>query len=155
MTTELKAVGEVFYQTVANTLDELAFMEVIDGRERGGCPDDPGPVFFTRLPIYSPVRAAIGLIVPAQMAAEMTENILGQPADIIEDEFKIIDAQCEVANTVAGNLMSRLVPEGESFELGLPECRYIADNGGQKDWAGAEEFALVWNDGIFWGVWEG
>ena len=96
----------------------------------------------------------MGLIVTAEMAADMTENIFGQPADPIEDEFKIIDAQCEIVNVVAGNLMARIVEDGQSFELGLPECRYIADNTGHKDWDGSQEFEMVWNDDRFWGTWE-
>lgn len=139
------AINEVF--------ESMAFMEAMSGDEEHR-PNADQPVFYTRLPIYKPSPAMVGLVIPQALAMAMAEAMMMREFDMEEDEFEIMDVLGEVANTLAGSLLTHLMPESDSFELGLPECRVIGDCVAGKEWENAQEFLFHVEGKGFYVTWE-
>jgi len=139
------AVNEVF--------ESMAFMEAMDGQPENA-PTAEERVFYTRLPIYKPSQALVGLVVPQSLALELAGAMMMREFNMEDDEFEVMDVLSEVANTLAGSLLTNLMPDGESFELGLPECRVISDCITGKEWENSEEFLFEINGTGFYATWE-
>lgn len=153
MTLKQISITDVMAESVAEVFENMAFLEAMAG-DPGIAPKSGEPVFYTRLPIYKPSPAMVGLVIPQSMALELAGTMMMREFSIEEDEFEVMDVLSEIANTLAGSLLTHLLPDGESFELGLPECRVISDVVKDKEWENAQEF-LFEIDGVgFYTTWE-
>jgi len=117
-------------------------------------PNEEQPVFYTRLPIYKPSPAMVGLVIPQTLALALSEAMMMREFDLEEDEFEIMDVLSELSNTLAGSLLTHLMPDGDSFELGLPECRVIGNPVTDKEWENSEEFLFHVENTGFYVTWE-
>lgn len=147
------SVAEAMKAAVSEVFEAMAFMEVMDGQPENA-PTADEPVFFTRLPIYKPSVAMVGIIVPQSLALELAGAMMMRDFNMEDDEFEVMDVLSEVANTVAGSLLTHLMPDDDSFELGLPECRVISDCIAGKEWENSEEFLFEINGKGFYTTWE-
>ncbi len=147
------SVAEAMKSAVNEVFESMAFLEALDGQPENA-PTADQPVFFTRLPIYKPSPAMVGLVVPQSLALELAGAMMMRDFDMEEDEFEVMDVLSEVANTLAGSMLTNLMPDGDSFELGLPECRVISDCVEGKEWENSEEFLFEINGTGFYTTWE-
>lgn len=129
----LEAVSETFetmiftqvfpFQTARNerrTMEEEGGVSGIDsaGTESG---EPLSKSYWTFIPVLSPVQGAMFMEIPSALAAEITKNLYGWMDESEMTEKVEQDALTELINTIAGRLMSLLLPEDRTFELGLPE----------------------------------
>ena len=146
-------VGDAVKAAIAEVFESMAFMEAMSG-DNEFRPDESQPVFFTRLPIYKPSPAMVGLVIPQSLALALCEAMMMREFDMEEDEFEIMDVLSELSNTLAGSLLTHLMPENDSFELGLPECRVLGNPVTDKEWENAEEFLFHVEETGFYVTWE-
>ncbi len=146
-------VAEAMKSAVSEVFEAMAFMEAMDGQVENA-PTADEPVFFTRLPIYKPSVAMVGMVIPQSLALEMASAMMMREFSMEEDEFEVMDVLSEVANTLAGSMLTYLMPDEDSFELGLPECRVIGDCVAGKEWENSEEFLFEINGTGFYVTWE-
>lgn len=140
-------------ESVAEVFENMAFMEAMPG-DPENAPKSGEPVFYTRLPIYKPSPAMVGLVFPQSLALQLASAMMMRECTMDDDEFEVMDVLSEVSNTLAGSLLTHLLPDLNSFELGLPECRVISDVVKDKEWENAQEF-LFEIDGVgFYTTWE-
>ncbi len=147
------SVSEAMKVAVSEVFEAMAFMEAIEGQTENA-PTADEPVFYTRLPIYKPSQALVGVVVPQSLALELAGAMMMRDFNMEDDEFEVMDVLSEVANTLAGSLLTELMPDGQSFELGLPECRVIGDCIAGKEWENSEEFLFEINGTGFYATWE-
>ncbi len=147
------SVAEAMKEAVNEVLESMAFMQAEEGQPENA-PNADEPVFYTRLPIYKPSQALVGLVVPQSLALELAGAMMMREFNMEDDEFEVMDVLSEVANTLAGSLLNNLMPDGESFELGLPECRVISDCVSGKEWENSQEFLFEINETGFYATWE-
>lgn len=97
--------------SVLVTLENMAFAQV-----------EALQTYWARLKFLEPVKGELFIIFPESLAMELAENIYGMSNDERPLNAKVIsDVSAELANMIAGQLMELLLPENESFTLGLPE----------------------------------
>ena len=146
-------VSEAMVESVAEVFENMAFMETLPG-QRENAPGSDEPVFFTRLPIYKPSPALVGLVIPRTLALNLAGAMMMREFNMEEDEFEVMDVLGEVANILAGSLLTHMLPDLDSFELGLPECRIISDAVKDKEWENSEEFLFEVDEVGFYVTWE-
>ncbi len=147
------SVAEAMKTAVNEVFESMAFMEAMEGQAENA-PNAEEMVFFTRLPIYKPSPAMVGLVVPQSLAMDLAGAMMMRDFNMEEDEFEVMDVLSEVANTLAGSILTNLMPAGNSFELGLPECRVIGDCVAGKEWENSEEYLFEINGKGFFVTWE-
>ncbi len=153
-TITIDKVDTAMSKAISEIMENAAFMEALP--VPGEQVFEPGEsVFYTRLPIYKPFPAMVGLIMPVSMALNLAGAMMMREYTMEDDEFEILDVLGEMANMVAGSLLTHLLPELDSFELGLPECRVISDIESGKEWDHATEFQYDLEGTTFLTTWEG
>ncbi|MFH1841947.1 MAG: chemotaxis protein CheX [bacterium] len=153
MSIELQDIRTSFIEAITETFENMAFMEVMLATEED---EDvkPEAMFFTRIPVYKPIQSMLGFMLSAEIAKSISQSILGRDIDIEEDEFEIMDVLNELSNIMAGALLTRLLPDEESFELGLPESRWIAQGEAGCDWTPEQEYHFRTDGQSIWGIWK-
>ena len=103
------------FQAASETLENMAFMEVIPQKERR-----EEIKYFSCLDVLAPVSGSLTLVTTPRLAQEITEGLV-DPEDGSPSEELIFDALSELINTIGGRLMRILTPEDETFSLSLPK----------------------------------
>lgn len=105
---------DAMFEAAAETLENMAFMEVVAQRERR-----EEIKYFSTLDVLAPVAGTLTLVTTPRLAREITEGLVdpedGEPSDEL-----IFDALSELINTIGGRLMRILTPADETFSLGFP-----------------------------------
>ncbi len=153
MTLSTTSVSKAMAESVAEVFENMAFMEALPGQVENA-PNSDEPVFYTRLPIYKPSPAMVGLVIPQSLALNLASAMMMREFSMEDDEFEIMDVLSEVANILAGSLLTHMLPELDAFELGLPECRVISDCIRDKEWENSEEFLFEIEETGFYTTWE-
>ncbi|MFH1139503.1 MAG: chemotaxis protein CheX [Pseudomonadota bacterium] len=107
---------------VAETLEALAFMEVLPGDEtEGDAGQCASEALWAGIDILEPCQVRLAICVPVQLAREIVVELFGLDSPEDAGQEMLLDAMAEIINTIAGRLMtSRLGPE-QTLALGLPE----------------------------------
>lgn len=145
-------VTDPFSAAISEVLENMVFMEAMPGSQEH-TPDPDEPVFYTRLPIYKPSPSTVGLVVPQTLALELAGTMMMKECTMEDDEFEVLDVLSELTNTLAGSLMTHLLPDADSFELGLPECRVITNYQEAKEWSDCQEFTYHVDGKGFYCLW--
>ncbi len=145
-------VQEGMSEAIGEVLENMAFMEALPGGEENALDPDE-PVFYTRLPIYKPTPSTVGLVVPQGLALSLAGALMMKECTMDEDEFEVLDVLSELTNTLAGSLLTHLLPELDSFELGLPECRVIGNWDTKREWSDCQEFLYQVDEQGFYCLW--
>jgi len=141
-------------EAVAEIIESMAFMEALPAAEDQEF-SPTNPVFFTRLPIYKPFPAMVGLVIPQELALNLAGTMMMKECTMEEDEFAVMDVLSELDNMLAGSLLTNMLPEPDAFELGLPECRVVSEINGQGEWDNGETYRFVIEGEVFLATWEG
>ena len=105
-------------QAVSRTMETMAFAEV-EPDVSGGAPVPPDAL-LTRIAVLEPMSSTLILAATRPFLAEIGETILTLPEAEISEQASL-DLLSELLNTLAGCLMTLLLPADQSFRLGLPE----------------------------------
>lgn len=132
---EHNPLNQAMKNAVSQTFENMAFMEVIEhyDQEFKLQLDD---LAWASLVIKDPVPGEIRLAMPVSSLTQLTATIFAlDPSEV--DESRSKDILHELLNTIAGLFMTKLLPENQAFEIGLPES-------GQGDLPAVDQDTLVW-----------
>lgn len=108
--------NEIVQSVVTEAIESLAFMEAELVDEPGESDADSLGV---SLLVHDPVQGEFQLVMPYQLIDQIAETVYGPMMEEITDQKKF-DLIAEILNTVAGRFLSAILPEDESFKLGVP-----------------------------------
>ncbi|OQX18677.1 MAG: hypothetical protein BWK76_06820 [Desulfobulbaceae bacterium A2] len=106
-------------RAVIETLENLAFVEVQARPASIAGPVD-GVALCCRLLINEPLQGEVRLCMPRALLRQITRIIWAMQEFEVQDTV-LHDTQAELLNTLAGRFLAELLPEDETFQLGLPE----------------------------------
>lgn len=120
MTTPNENLAEKIFEAVAETFENMAFMEAVpidsDDIEPSG-----STLLWARIAVLQPVEGELTLLALEELAGEITEAVFGEADEDASPDDMAFDALAELINTIAGRLMAELILHDQTFELGLPE----------------------------------
>ncbi len=132
---EHKPLYQAMQQAVSQTLENMAFMEVMEHFD----PDYEIPaeqLAWTSLLISDPVQGEVRLAMTKTLLEKLTAAIFAlEPEEISQAQMD--DILHELLNTIAGLFMTNLLADNQTFQLGLPEA-------GEGELPELEESAVVW-----------
>ena len=110
---------DIVYQAMTETFEGMAFLELSPDEEALSATSCPLSL-WARVPALSPLKGEVTIILPESVANEITASLYSIfDGPIPPDKLK--DTMGEIANTVAGKLISLLIPVDETFKLGMPD----------------------------------
>lgn len=126
---------QAMFDAVSQTFENMAFVEVTEQPQ-----DSPNKLGETApwvsMLIHDPFQGEIRLALTASLLRELTANMFGlETEEITQSQQEDIIA--EILNTLTGLFMSALLPDDQTYQLGLPEH-------------GTGEFPPVDEDSIAW-----
>lgn len=131
MTQDQEKICSITQETVNETFESMIFMPVISLPK-----DMPKPTIegnhFAKLEFLAPMKGIMYLAVPPNLATEITKNLYGWMDESEMTDEVIQDAMAELVNTVAGQFLSKFLPEDQTFEIGLPTTGETVFNPSKK-----------------------
>ncbi len=121
---------------VCQTFENMAFVEVTEQAEDFPL-QMPGETAWVSILINDPVQGEIRLSIPQNLLVEMTANMFGIEREEVNENQKQ-DIIAELLNTLAGLFMTQLLPDDQTYKLGLPEH-------GEGPFPDIEDGSIVWN----------
>jgi CheY-specific phosphatase CheX len=116
MSEELDA---AIYGAIANTLENMAFLEV--GRDLEDATRYPAEeTVCCRLLIHDPLQGEIYLVMPIPLMRKIASTVYIMPEEELSERM-LLDMLGELVNTVAGLFMNAYLPKNQTYALGLPE----------------------------------
>jgi hypothetical protein len=125
---------ELVRQSIAVTLENMAFMEVLPLSEETETESDEK--MFARLLVLDPLQAEMTLTLPVQLLTNIIDVVHAFPDDDVVEKIRS-DMLGELLNTVAGRLLNDFLPGNQAYRLGLPEVtgeRPASCDGPSKTW---------------------
>ncbi|APG23696.1 MAG: hypothetical protein PHC98_03750 [Syntrophotalea acetylenica] len=126
---------ELVRQSIAVTLENMAFMEVLP--QTGDTAEETAENSMSaRLLVLDPVQAELVLTVPVSLLGNVIDVVHAFPDDEVVEQIQT-DMLGELLNTVAGRLLNDFLPGDQTYRLGLPEvCRErpVLCDGPRKTW---------------------
>jgi CheY-specific phosphatase CheX len=130
------ALYKAMFDAVRRTFENMAFVEVSEQTEEVD-QQVPTEAVWVSILINDPVQGEVRLAIPKTLLVEMTANMFGiEAAEVKEEQTRDIIA--ESLNTLAGLFMTNLLPDDQTYQLGLPEH-------GEGAIPEIEEGSIVWN----------
>ncbi len=123
-------------EAVRETFENMAFVEVAEQSEEIGF-DIPTERDWVSILIHNPLQGELRLALPKNLLTTMTADMFSiDIADV--EEVQRQDILSEILNTLAGLFMTKLLPNDQTYQLGLPEY-------GEGPIPESDEESLVWN----------
>lgn len=97
-------------RAVVESLENMVFMAV-----------EPMRLIWGKVQILSPYRGAITVAFPEKLVFSITGDLHAQDVNSETNKALFMDTVAEMTNTIAGRVMSMLVPEDEEYEISLPK----------------------------------
>lgn len=117
---EHKPLYQAMKDAVSQTLENMAFMEVIEHYDQDfEIPEND--LAWASLLIKDPVQGEVRLALTESSLKELTGAIFSLEEDAISRE-KMDDILHELLNTIVGLFMSKLLTDNQHFNIGLPEA---------------------------------
>lgn len=116
-TDDIDKLREIIVTAVMETLENMAFMEVIQTDQSE--PESPDLLKASIL-VHDPFPGELRLVMPRELAATIAEALYS-PTDESEIDKLLLDVLAELLNTIAGRVMAEVVSHEDTFRLGLPE----------------------------------
>ena len=113
-------IRQAVLDSVSETFETMIFTHV-DITEADDIDSWESSPFWASVDIVSPLKGYLLLVVPEDLAIDITKTLYGWQEAEEPAEIMVKDALAEMTNTITGRLMERLTSEDKTFELGLPE----------------------------------
>jgi hypothetical protein len=123
------------HHSISITLENMAFMEVSADLTESP-PLSETETLSARLLVLDPLQAEIQLTLAVSLLRKIIEIVHAFPEDEVVETI-LPDMVGEMLNTVAGRLLNDLLPESQSYRLGLPEVGGVEETSGEgptKTW---------------------
>ena len=125
---------EAMGDAVAESIENLAFIEVIPAREKKESDDD---VLSGTVQVETPFGGELQLVMPKELVFQMSETVYGPILEDITDS-NLESLLIELLNTIAEKFLSDILPESQTIHLGEPEVE-------EGVFCKPEDPSLVWN----------
>jgi hypothetical protein len=127
---------KVMFEAVCETFENMAFV-VVEKQSDEIVIEIPTEGAWVSILINNPLQAELRLALPQEVLTTMTSDMFSiDVADVEESQRQ--DVLAEILNTLAGVFMTKLLPDDQTYQLGLPEH-------GEGPLPVNEEESLVWN----------
>ena len=127
---------KAMFDAVCQTLEIMAFVEVTEQSKELEIEFPTEPNWVSIL-INDPVQGELRLALNQTLLSNMAADMFGIEADEVNENQRE-DIIAEILNTLAGLFMTRLLPDDQTYQLGLPEH-------GEGPLPEIEENAIIWN----------
>ncbi|MBU0484929.1 MAG: hypothetical protein KKB30_10495 [Proteobacteria bacterium] len=117
MTETQKKWDDIMYSAISETIESMAFMEVIPTDDSHEPEKD---CLCVSLLVHDPVQGEFELFMGRDLITMLADTVYGPVMAEVSDQ-NIFDLLAEILNTVVGRFMSDILPEDTSFKLGVPE----------------------------------
>ena len=113
-------------EAVSETLEALAFMEATPAGDETDVSDE-SKLLWSKLDLNSPLNGVMAVSMPEQLLKQIVDTVYGVPDSAPEGEeamlkdTRLSDTLGEIVNTLAGNVLKRVVPSEQAFTISLPE----------------------------------
>ncbi len=111
-------VREILVDAVTETIESMAFMELLPS-DRISPYDESLIRLRVEILINAPFPGEIRLVLPRRLAVPFAKNMYSLEAEEVTDSI-IEDVLGEIVNIIAGRLMADILPDDQTFQLGLP-----------------------------------
>lgn len=109
MEKKVSVLSNAVTRAVVESLENMVFMAV-----------EPMRLIWGKVQILSPYRGAITVAFPEKLVYSITGEIHAQDVNGETNRALFMDTVAEMTNTIAGRVMSMIVPEDEEYEISLP-----------------------------------
>lgn len=123
---------KIIYAAVSATFENMAFMEVLTLDESPSLED----VMWTSILVHNPTQGELSLAIPKELLVKITETILGSTQEEVTEK-NLKDILAEMLNTIAGRFLSEIIPDDQTFRLGLPVSE-------QEEYSSTDSAAITW-----------
>ncbi len=130
------ALYKAMLDAVRQTFENMAFVEVTEQPEEIDL-QIPTEAAWVSILIHDPVQGEVRLAMPQLLLQEMTADMFGIGNDEVTENQRQ-DIIAEILNTLAGLFMTNLLPDDQTYQLGLPEH-------GEGPIPANEEGSVIWN----------
>lgn len=113
---------EIIASAVAETFEEMAFLEVDQVQAPLDKPPDEGSLLRASLLVHDPFAGEISFAAPRSLLTGIAWTLFGAEDEFVSEET-LLDLQAELLNTLAGKVMNQITPEEATFKFGLPETK--------------------------------
>jgi hypothetical protein len=143
----VEEIDDAVLRVVTDTLENLAFMEAFPVQED----ISPGqPEMTAALLFHEPHQGEIRITCPRSLLVSITETLCGLPEEGVSNGL-LKDVLAEILNTIAGRFLEELLPDDQTFRIGLPELDPPAnlDSSSLRKWcfcAGDDHFTVTITD---------
>ncbi|MDX2480997.1 MAG: chemotaxis protein CheX [Desulfuromusa sp.] len=132
---EHKPLYQAMIKAVSQTLENMAFMEVMEHFDRSyEIPAEE--LAWNSLLINDPVQGEIRLAMSKTFLKKLTGNVFGIDDDEITQP-QIDDILNELLNTIVGLFLTNLLADDQEYKMGLPEL-------GEEELPEVDENTIVW-----------
>jgi CheY-specific phosphatase CheX len=119
MMSEKQPLYQAMIAATCQTLENMLFTEAMEHYDQEVKPDAAETV-WTSLLINNPVQGEIRLAMPLTLLKKFSGDSFGiDEAELSEAQMN--DILNEMVNTIAGLFMTKLLPDDQQYQLGLPE----------------------------------
>jgi CheY-specific phosphatase CheX len=126
---------QAMLDAVRMTFENMAFLEVTE-QSPEVLLEMPLESVWVSILIHDPIQLELRLVLAQSLLSEMTADMFSIELEEIA-ETQRLDIVAELLNTLAGLFMTNLLPDDQTYQLGLPEH-------GEGPVPGIEEGSLVW-----------
>lgn len=136
MSDKESALYQAMLDAMCTTLENMAFVEVTEQSDELGT-QVPEDAVWVSILIHDPLQGEVRLAMSETLLTDMTANMFGLEPDEVMGEQKQ-DIIAEILNTLAGLFMTNLLPDDQTYQLGLPEH-------GDGPLPEVEEGSVIWH----------
>lgn len=127
----------IMIKVVSEVLENMAFMEILLSNEPLK-PQDIPDLTWSSLPVNDPVAGEFKLLMTRSLNLKISEAVYGLPEEELTDGL-LNDTLGEILNTIVGSFFNKVLPDEQTFSLGLPEA------GAEKKCPQIDPPTIEWN----------
>lgn len=105
---------------ITKTMENMTFADVEFADDEAETREEGENKLWAILPVEKPFRARLMLEIPRECGQLLAAEVFGQVQGNASEET-VYDMVAEMLNTISGRFLRGVVPENETFKLGLPE----------------------------------
>ena len=109
---------EAMLDAVRMTFENMAFLEVTEQSQEALLEMSPESDWVSIL-VHDPIQVEIRLVMTREMLSGMTADMFSIEIEEVT-KFQRLDIFAELLNTLAGLFMTNLLPDDQTYQLGLP-----------------------------------
>ena len=131
MSSPEKNLNILMFNVVNEVLETMAFMEIMESFA-SLTPKDIPNLAWSSLLVNDPVLSEFKLFMSKDLILKIAESVYGLPEEELTDQI-LDDTLGEMLNTITGRFFTKVLPNEQTFALGLPETASFEEE--KEEWA--------------------